>query len=93
MLSGTKSRCSEKPSRAHEFRFQTNRKIFSVMQGIAAGDGLVRVGAIADVLRDENAQAAWEEADFSKFSNAGRITLDTASGLDGRVRAKVEGVA
>ena len=29
-------------------------KVFSVMQGIAeAGDGLVRVGAIADVLRDE----------------------------------------
>jgi len=31
-------------------------KVFSVMQGIAAaGDGLVRVGAIADVLREENA--------------------------------------
>ena len=58
-------------------------KVFSVMQGIAeAGDGLVRVGAIADVLREENAPVpAWQlRADCSALSDAGRIALDTKSG-------------
>jgi len=52
------------------------------MQGIAeSGDGLVRVGAIADVLREENAPVpAWQlRADCSALSDAGRITLDTGS--------------
>jgi hypothetical protein len=53
------------------------------MQGIAeAGDGLVRVGAIADVLREENAPVpVWQlRADCSALSDAGRIALDTKSG-------------
>ena len=72
-------------------------KVFSVMQGIAeAGDGLVRVGAIADVLRNENATVpAWQlRADCTTLSNAGRITLDTASGAwMVASEQRVEGVA
>lgn len=72
-------------------------KVFSVMQGIAeAGDGLVRVGAIADVLREENAPVpAWQlRADCSALSDAGRIALDTGSGAWLVVpEQRVEGVA
>ena len=72
-------------------------KVFSVMQGIAeAGDGLVRVGAIADVLREENAPVpAWQlRADCSALSDAGRINLDAGSGAWLVVpEHRVEGVA
>ena len=72
-------------------------KVFSVMQGIAeAGDGLVRVGAVADVLREENAPVpTWQlRADCTALANTGRITLDTGSGawLIAPER-RVEGVA
>ncbi len=72
-------------------------KVFSVMQGIAeAGDGLVRVGAVADVLREENAPVpTWQlRADCTVLATAGRIILDTGSGawLIAPER-RVEGVA
>ena len=72
-------------------------KVFSVMQGIAeAGDGLVHVGAIADVLREENTPVpAWQlRADCTALSSAGRITLDAGSGAWLMTpKQRVEGVA
>jgi hypothetical protein len=58
-------------------------KVFSVMQDLAsAGDGLVRVGEIADVLRATNAPTpVWQlRADCTALVDAGRITLHAESG-------------
>jgi hypothetical protein len=58
-------------------------KVFSVIELIAkAGDGLVRVGAIADALRAENAPVAvWQiRADCTALAELGRIQLDPDSG-------------
>ncbi|MAA48724.1 MAG: hypothetical protein CMP83_01025 [Gammaproteobacteria bacterium] len=58
-------------------------KVFSVMQNLAAiGDGLVRVGEIADALRADNSPTpVWQlRADCNALANAGRITLHAESG-------------
>ena len=58
-------------------------KVFSVMQNLAAiGDGLVRVGEIADALRADNSPTpVWQlRADCNALANAGRITLHVESG-------------
>jgi|TARA_X000000950_G_scaffold116753_1_gene146473 hypothetical protein len=58
-------------------------KVFSVMQNLAStGDGLVRVGEIADALRDANAPTpAWQlRADCSALADEGRISLHAESG-------------
>ena len=58
-------------------------KVFSVMQNLAAiGDGLVRVGKIADALRADNSPTpVWQlRADCTALTNAGRITLHAESG-------------
>ena len=58
-------------------------KVLSVMQTLAStGDGLVRVGEIADVLRDANAPTpAWQlRADCSALAEEGRISLHAESG-------------
>ena len=58
-------------------------KVFSVMQKLASiGNGLVRVGEIADVLRDANAPTpAWQlRADCSALAEEGRISLHAESG-------------
>ena len=69
-------------------------KVFSVMRNLAAiGDGLVRVGEIADALRAVNSPIpVWQlRADCSALANAGRITLHAESGawqLTSRQRAE-----
>ena len=58
-------------------------KVLSVMQTLAStGNGLVRVGAIADALRDANAPTpAWQlRADCSALAEEGRISLHAESG-------------
>ena len=58
-------------------------KVFSVMQKLASiGNGLVRVGEIADVLRDAAAPTpAWQlRADCSALAEEGRISLRAGSG-------------
>ena len=58
-------------------------KVLSVMQTLAStGNGLVRVGEIADVLRDANAPTpAWQlRADCSALAEEGRISLHAESG-------------
>ena len=58
-------------------------KVFSVMQNLASiGDGLVRVGEIADALRADNSPTpVWQlRADCNALANAGRITLHAESG-------------
>ena len=58
-------------------------KVFSVMQNLAsAGHGLVRVGEIADALRDVNAPTpTWQlRADCSALADEGRISLHAESG-------------
>ena len=58
-------------------------KVLSVMQTLAStGNGLVRVGEIADVLRDANAPTpAWQlRADCSALAEEGRISLQAESG-------------
>ena len=58
-------------------------KVLSVMQTLAStGNGLVRVGEIADVLRDANAPTpAWQlRADCSALADEGRISLHAESG-------------
>ena len=58
-------------------------KVLSVMQNLAStGDGLVRVGEIADALRDANAPTpAWLlRADCSALAKEGRISLQAESG-------------
>ena len=57
-------------------------KVRSVMQNLAStGDGLVRVGEIADALRDANARTpAWQlRADCSALAKEGRISLHAES--------------
>ena len=58
-------------------------KVFSVMQKLASTrNGLVRIGEIADVLRDANAPTpAWQlRADCSALAEEGRISLHAGSG-------------
>ena len=58
-------------------------KVLSVMQTLAStGNGLVRVGEIAGVLRDANAPTpAWQlRADCSALAEEGRISLHAESG-------------
>ena len=58
-------------------------KVLSVMQTLAStGNGLVRVGEIADVLRDANAPTpTWQlRADCSALAEEGRISLHAESG-------------
>ncbi len=58
-------------------------KVFSVMQQLASTrNGLVRIGEIADVLRDANAPTpAWQlRADCSALAEEGRISLHAGSG-------------
>ena len=58
-------------------------KVFSVMQNLAStGDELIRVGEIADALRNANSPTpVWQlRADCNALANAGRITLHAESG-------------
>ena len=58
-------------------------KVLLVMQNLAStGNGLVRVGEIADVLRDANAPTpAWQlRADCTALAEEGRISLHAGSG-------------
>jgi len=58
-------------------------KVFSVMQTVAEnGNGNVHVGAVADLLRAENAPVpVWQlRADCTSLSDLGLISLDPASG-------------
>ena len=58
-------------------------KVLLVMQNLAStGNGLVRVGEIADVLRDANAPTpVWQlRADCSALAEEGRISLHAESG-------------
>ena len=57
-------------------------KVFSVMQNLAAiGDGLVRIGEIANALRAANSPTSlWQSrSNCNALANAGRITLHAES--------------
>jgi len=57
-------------------------KVFSVMQNLAAiGDGLVRVGEIADALGATNSPTFVRQlrSNYKALANAGRITLHAES--------------
>lgn len=57
--------------------------VFAEMQGLAAsGDGLVRVGEVADALREGNAPIPfWQlRADCDELAQAGRLQLQAQSG-------------
>ena len=57
--------------------------VFAVMEGCAAsGDGLVRVGEVADALREGNAPIpVWQlRADCDALAQAGRLQLRAQSG-------------
>ena len=72
-------------------------KVRSVMQNLAStGDGLVRVGEIADALRDPNALTpTWQlRADCSALAKQGRISLHAESGAwQGTTQRRAEGAA
>jgi hypothetical protein len=57
--------------------------VFAVMEGLASsGDGLMRVGEVADALREGNAPIpVWQlRADCAALAQAGRLQLHAQSG-------------